>query len=721
MGFNIKILFVFFWTLVLACTASAQIRVVDNKGTIKEIDTTKWLLKNNNIYNKNSQNVIIGESLTYVPTARFTVSTTSTHPAFKLKYPFVGSLADSILTWNSKDSIVRKISVSKLNSGDWQTLGNAGTNSSSFIGTIDNQPLQFKVNNVNAGILTANNTYYGYNAFNLETVGINNTAVGSQSLSGNRMGNDNVAIGYYSLMNAEASNNLGIGTSTGLAISTGFNNTFVGAFSDATEKDLINATAIGYKAKVGASNSMVLGGMGADAVNVGIGISKPIQKLDVNGNVQATSFMKVGGTTSQFLKADGSTDNSTYITNTPVSSSVAGIINNVSLQELGGADKTIHGIRIGIGSGNSVSNTALGANVLKFNSTGANNTAVGYNALNINQTGSNNSALGQGVLSNNSSGSNNTAVGQNALNANEIGGNNTAIGFGSLQKNISGSYNIAVGSNSLYSNNTASNNIAVGFGSMQFNTTGSFNVGIGSLALSANSIGSRNVVTGYYAGNLNNEGSDNVAYGYKAFSFNNEGSGNVIIGSLAAAINNTINQLDSCVLIGKGVMPNDNGEFNEIVIGTNVKGNGSNTVTIGDVNITQTMLSGIVYSAGTALTSDKRLKTNIQPVENGLSKIMQMNPVIYSKKASLESTDYNMSEIGFVAQELQALFPMGVVHEGKDKDKLLSVSYDSLIPILTKAIQEQQKIIETVKIKNDKQQKEIDELKKMMRQLLAKT
>lgn len=40
--------------------------------------------------------------------------------------------------------------------------------------------------------------------------------------------------------------------------------------------------------------------------NVGIGTSSPTEKLEVSGNAKATSFIKSGGTSSQFLMADGS-------------------------------------------------------------------------------------------------------------------------------------------------------------------------------------------------------------------------------------------------------------------------------------------------------------------------------------------------------------------------------------------------------------------------------
>ena len=46
--------------------------------------------------------------------------------------------------------------------------------------------------------------------------------------------------------------------------------------------------------------------------NVGIGTTAPSEKLEVSGNIKATTFVKDGGTASQFLKADGSVDTTSY-------------------------------------------------------------------------------------------------------------------------------------------------------------------------------------------------------------------------------------------------------------------------------------------------------------------------------------------------------------------------------------------------------------------------
>jgi hypothetical protein len=129
-------------------------------------------------------------------------------------------------------------------------------------------------------------------------------------------------------------------------------------------------------------------------------------------------------------------------------------------------------------------------------------------------------------------------------------------------------------------------------------------------------------------------------------------------------------------------------------------------------NLGKLAVHGTVSSAGTNLSSDIRFKKNITPLQNSLSIIQKLNPVTYDKKMNLASVDYSIKENGFIAQELQKILP-NLVHESADKDKLLSVNYTAIIPILTKGIQEQQAIIED-------QKKRLDTLEKLVNDLIQK-
>ncbi|WP_118975321.1 tail fiber domain-containing protein [Taibaiella koreensis] len=115
---------------------------------------------------------------------------------------------------------------------------------------------------------------------------------------------------------------------------------------------------------------------------------------------------------------------------------------------------------------------------------------------------------------------------------------------------------------------------------------------------------------------------------------------------------------------------------------------------IGDINASNTVRAG-----GVVLTSDARLKRNISNTQHGLSTIMTLRPVEYEKKNTIQEKEYNRHEIGFIAQEVAKVLP-GLVTEGKDADKTLAVSYTELIPVLTKAIQEQQVEIEALQAEN---------------------
>ena len=130
-------------------------------------------------------------------------------------------------------------------------------------------------------------------------------------------------------------------------------------------------------------------------------------------------------------------------------------------------------------------------------------------------------------------------------------------------------------------------------------------------------------------------------------------------------------------------------------------------VGIGRVPSVKLDVDGQVKAASTLYTSDARLKNNIVPVQDALSTITKLRAVEYDKKQSLEATDYKYHEMGFIAQELQQVLPQ-LVQEGSDANKTLSVNYTALIPLLVKALQEQQLTLQA-------QQAEINQLKAQLK------
>jgi S-adenosylmethionine:tRNA-ribosyltransferase-isomerase (queuine synthetase) len=74
--------------------------------------------------------------------------------------------------------------------------------------------------------------------------------------------------------------------------------------------------------------------------------------------------------------------------------------------------------------------------------------------------------------------------------------------------------------------------------------------------------------------------------------------------------------------------------------------------------------------------------------------------------------------LGFISQEVQEIFP-SITHYVKESD-LLTLSYTELIPILIKALQEQQDIIETQNSKIEAQITETAEQNQAIQSLIQR-
>lgn len=119
-------------------------------------------------------------------------------------------------------------------------------------------------------------------------------------------------------------------------------------------------------------------------------------------------------------------------------------------------------------------------------------------------------------------------------------------------------------------------------------------------------------------------------------------------------------------------------------------------------------------AGGTVLgtqTSDERLKNISQGFDYGIEHVLQLEPITYTRKDDTKSTQ----RLGFGAQTTQQIIPEAVYDTGecvhgydtdpddetvstpKSDDTILAMEYVQLVPVLTKAIQDQQQIIESLK------------------------
>ncbi|MFN3917919.1 MAG: tail fiber domain-containing protein [Flavobacteriales bacterium] len=99
------------------------------------------------------------------------------------------------------------------------------------------------------------------------------------------------------------------------------------------------------------------------------------------------------------------------------------------------------------------------------------------------------------------------------------------------------------------------------------------------------------------------------------------------------------------------------------------------------------------------LASDYRIKHSINEIESGLSKIMTLRPVTYRIKDIEIFKDNGVDKAGFIAHELQEVIPSAVIGEKDAVNEKGGMSIQTIDPLpiislLTKAIQEQQVIIE---------------------------
>ncbi len=118
-------------------------------------------------------------------------------------------------------------------------------------------------------------------------------------------------------------------------------------------------------------------------------------------------------------------------------------------------------------------------------------------------------------------------------------------------------------------------------------------------------------------------------------------------------------------------------------------------------------VDGSGYSVGGWFTvSDRRLKSNLTPIESPLDRLLLLNGMSYtlttnSQPAEGELTTTERQQYGVIAQEVEEVFPemvqeKALFNNAGDETVYKTVNYDQLIPVLIESIRELNEKVETL-------------------------
>ena len=536
------------------------------------------------------------------------------------------------------------------------------------------------------------NTAVGSESLKATTIGHNNTAIGIATLRDNTTGIGNTAMGSLALLLPTGANyNVAIGTEALENDSTGSSNVAVGSFALTSNKTGNENTGVGHA-------SLLLNTTGLNNSALGTNSAR--------GNTTGGSNTAIGSY-SLYTNSTGSNNvavGSAALFASTASNNTAVGVSSLTANTTGGANTAL-GYQAMLLNTTAGANTGLGAYALLSNTTGTANTSVGHAALYSNTTSGNNTALGFYAMYA-TTGGNNTAIGSESLRFNTTGTGNTAVGQEALYANLTGGSNVAVGNGALR-NNTNNENTAVGLAALNQNTSGYSNTAVGYVALYTNSSGI-NTGIGAYSLYSNSTGSINTAVGYGSLHANTTGQYNTAVGHDAGRYTNAggnNNTTSYSIYIGPDTRSSASGNSNEIVIGSSARGQGSNSIMLGNSSVTNLAC----YDTSISSPSDERDKKEVEALEIGLDFLKKIEPVVFTWNMR-DGGKKDIKDIGFIAQQvypIQALESQGenldVVNYNPIEDRYYMQSAN-LIPVLVKAIQEQQSQIEDLK-------KQIQEIK----------
>jgi hypothetical protein len=342
-----------------------------------------------------------------------------------------------------------------------------------------------------------------------------------------------------------------------------------------------NTTVLGANAEPTSSNQVMLGDTNVTKITAGNPTYTPTNDNDLTNKKYVDdgiagiggggTWGSITGTLSSQTDLQNALDLKAPLISPSFTTPSLGVATATSINSIALSQDADLNVKVGTEAG---LNLALGA---------AKNTFVGYRAGRSasGSTATDNVGFGHQTLYSNTTGIHNMALGGNALFSNTTGYDNTANGYSSLNNTTTGYQNTANGYASLNNSGfkeTAGNFITgvsytiISSGTTDFTLIGAANSTAGTIFIATGA----GTGTGTAASNSNN----NSALGYNSGRYTSSGS------NLKAPYNS--------LFIGYDTRASADGNTNENVIGYAARGNGSNTVTIGNSSITDTYLQGDV-------------------------------------------------------------------------------------------------------------------------------
>ena len=442
-----------------------------------------------------------------------------------------------------------------------------------------------------------------------------------------------------------ANNNTGLGVDIFTALTTGDSNSALGTFSLELLTTGTGNSSLGYKSLEAVTEGGYNTAMGWVA---GYKITTGTQNVCIGGTAgdaitTASDNVAVG------YNALGSDE--TGANNTAVGA-LAGFATT-------GSENTFLGYRAGKTTTSATTNIVVGSFALDNGAanTGGLNTVMGHSAARLITTGTRNTILGYGAGAAVTTGAGNILLGGTATgNSITTGSSNIAIGQNALPTLTASLYpNIAIGENALYSMATGYQNVAIGY------TAGQSATGVGV------------TIVGDSAGFSVTSGNSNTCFGVAAGYSITTGANNLCLGPSAGQSNQPTTVITT--------------QSNQIVVG-----NADHTNAHIQIDWT--------------VASDKRDKTDVTPLDMGLSFINKLEPVTYKwdKRVKYEegktpdgTHKESWTDVGFLAQDvekIEAEFGHKIEDEtnlttymSEDKDAY-GLTYAKFVPMLVKSVQE---------------------------------